>query len=182
MITDDPKAKLNQVIEAASALVDHVVQSICKDPADPPFTYNPEWAARYEAIRDLNVVSAKGDDHLDAGTQHTDRFPAAMFFVDEIRRAPESEELAYASLGLRIECMGETFAIAQYELHEVFHAVRSILALDKSLGQTTGRGGVVEWNVWKTMQNLDFFVDDRRRPVVAASFFFECPYREVIYQ
>lgn len=184
MIIADPKAKVNSVIEAASALINFVVLSIIEEPApgDPARThdFNADWQVRYEAIKDLNVVTPRGDDHLEHSPEYVDRFPAIAFFVDEIDN--KGEELVKASLGLRIECQCETFAIGQYELHEIFHAIRSILHLDKSLGHTTGRGGVIDVLQWSSMRNLQFFEEDREQPIVAANFFFEIDYRDVIYQ
>jgi len=178
------RAKANKIIDAASDQIFNVVMSICSDPAPAGYTYNPDWADRYEAVSNLNVLTPTEQDGLDllsARSEMTDRFPSIAFFIDEIMRQPESEELVTASLGVRIETMGETFAIAQYEMHEIYHAIRAILALDKSLGHATGRGGVVDWNQWTSMQHLLFTVDEMRRPVVAASFFFTVKYRDVIY-
>jgi len=178
------KAKANRIISAASDQIKNVVYSICSDPAPAGYTFNADWLARYEAVSNLNVmtpVGIDGSDLLDSTSEHTDRFPAIAFFIDEIQRQPEAEELVTASLGVRIECQGETFAIAQYEMHEIYQAIRSILALDKSLGHATGRGGIVDWNQWTSMQHLIFTEDEMRRPVVAASFFFEVKYRDVIY-
>lgn len=184
MIITDPKAKVNQIIEAASALVNYVVLSIIDDSAigDPARTHplNTDWQVRYEAIKDLNIVTPQGDDYLEHSPEYIDRFPAIAFFVDEIDN--KGDELVRASLGLRIECQCETFAIGQYELHEIFHAIRSILYLDKSLGHTTGRGGVIDVLEWLSMHNLHFFEEDKQQPVVAANFFFKISYRDVIYQ
>ena len=61
MITANVKAKANEIIEAASELVDFVVLSIIDDPAigDPARTHvlNTDWQDRYEAIKDLNVIT-----------------------------------------------------------------------------------------------------------------------------
>lgn len=177
------RAMASKIIEAASATIDFVVKSICSNPAPPGFTYNASWASRYEALVDLNVISPVGNDHLKNSPEHIDRYPACAFFIDEVIRQPEAEELATASLGIRIECQGETFAIGQLELHEIHHAIRSVLAIDKSLGGLTGRGGLVDYIVWSSMQDLSFFEDEMERPVVAANFFFMMKYTEVeIYQ
>jgi hypothetical protein len=179
MLTGIVKSRWNEVIDAASDTIKTVVLAIAADPGDPIF--RADWLQRYPAIKDLNVISTDDVGDIEITPEFSDRYPAAFFYIDEVQRGePNAEQLAIASLALRIECQGENFALAQREMFEVYNAIRSVFMSDRSLGHITGRGGVVEWIRWSSFAEPTFIITEMRKSVVGGSFFFEVALRDVL--
>lgn len=182
MLTEERVAKYNLIIEAASDLVNLVVLAI-KNPADPG--HRADWLARYGAIADLNLLtSLDGLGYLEATPEHPDRYPYAMWFIDQVAPDPggTGEECFLASLGCEIGVIGETFAMAQRELFEIQHALRSILLHDKSLGDISELGGLVDHVRWTGFREPRLLRDDMQRPVLEVDFYYEIAFREMVYR
>lgn len=182
-------SKVNLIIEAASDLIKHFVTSMLKEPGDPGYdSVFASWAIRYPYINDLHIMTATKSgaadaDHLEASEEFTDAFPAIAFFIDEVRPNPERmDECWIASLGCRIEVQGETFSIAQREIHEIHRCIRSIMHLDKSLGGITGRGGVVDVLKFSHFMNPEFLVDEKRKHIIAINYFYSVWFKEAVYR
>lgn len=175
-------SKINRITEAASALIDHVVEAV-RDPASD--AYNAAWAARYAAISDLNVLTAKGEDHLRATPEDPDRYPFLGFFVDDVRPDPErtrSEEFFVGNLVMRMGVNGENFATASQEIFEVFHACRSILLIDDSLGFIRKSGGVIDNIRWSGFTSPSYDEETMRVPFISIGFNFTIWFREATYR
>ena len=131
--------KDNLIIEAAGDLVNTVVQSICDSTVldSSGYTYNADWLERFESIKNLNIISAHtGRDFKKATHEKPNRYPYAGFFLDNVVRDYESgDESFQGSLGLQIGVEQPTFALAQKELIDIHSVCRTLLHLDKSLGE-----------------------------------------------
>ena len=181
------RAKENQIIEAASALIQHVILAIAPDPPDRgrDVEYHAGWAKRFTAISDLNVITPTTEaEYLDSPLEQSDRWPYLGFVMQEKKRAPAEygEETFHAILGALIGTWGETFPISQKEMHEIHHDVQTILYLDKSLGGITGKGGVID--VLRFFSFSDPIYDSvfMARPWLVIQFNYEIFYREAVYR
>ena len=179
------KSKFNKIIEAANALVGRVVLSIIDDPPAPgvrQYPFNPLWASQYEAIKDLNIVGPDSATHLKDSPEFSDRRPAAAFFIDEVKPdGPLDNECYIGSLGLIIEVEGETMAIAQLEMFEIFYSIRQALYSDRSLGHITVRGGVIDELVWSSMGGVEFYINATGLHLMQGVFYFTIWFREMLY-
>jgi hypothetical protein len=185
MIPATKKSKFNKIIEAANALVGRVVLSIIDDPPAPgvrQYPFNPLWASQYESIKDLNIVGPDSFTHLIDSPEFSDRRPAAAFFIDEVKPdGPLDNECYIGSLGLAIMVEGETMAIAQLELFEIFYSIRQALYSDRSLGHITERGGIIDDLVWSSMEGIEFATVGPGVHLMTGIFFFNIYFREMLY-
>lgn len=179
--------KINHIIEAASGLIKFVNLAIAADVGDP--LHNADWLVRYPYIKDLHIVTATesdaDSDHLSASMAYTDAYPALGFYVDEIRPNPAMtadghDEHFFGSLGARVEVVGETFAIAQREMHEIQGCIRSILNLDRSLGNIQGRGGVIDVLKFSHFAEPIFLPTEERETMMALTYFYKVFFKEVV--
>jgi hypothetical protein len=189
MMLSSSQSILCKIVEAASDLIDHVVLSICPDP--PDVTINPrqlskrnDWLARYEAISDLNVITARRLSEINQDYPTKDRMPSCGFFIDSVKEAPSpgGEESFVGSMGCIVLVEGETFSRSLRELYEIQHAIRSILMLDKSLGHITHLGGLIDHIRWDNFTEPIMDIEEMRNPFISATWFYEIHFREHIYR
>jgi len=186
-VPDTSRAKENLIIEAASNLIQHVILAMAPDPPDRmrDVEYHSGWAERFQAIRDLNVITpTMAAEYLEAPLERADRWPYVGFVMTEKRRDSDKygEETFHAILSAIIGVWGETFPISQKEIHEIHHDINSILHLDKSLGGIAGEGGVID--VLRFFNFADPIFDSvfMERPWLVIQFNYEIWYREAIYR
>lgn len=179
--------KINQIIEAASGTIRFVNLAIAADPLDP--IYRADWVKRYPYIEDLHIMtpteSGADSDHLSASMEYTDAYPALIFYIDEVRpnpaiKADGHDEHFIGSLGAQVEVQGETFAIAQREMHEIQGCIRSILNLDRSLGNIQSRGGVIDVLKFSYFAEPMFLVDERQNHIIALTYFYQVFFKEMV--
>lgn len=179
--------KINQIIEAASGTIRFVNLAITADVADP--IHRADWLTRYPYLTDIHLLTAtdsdEDSDHLSATAEYTDAYPALAFFVDEVRPNPAMtadghDEHFIGSLGAHVEVQGETFAIAQREMHEVQGCIRSILNLDRSLGGIQGRGGVIDTLKFSHFMEPKFLVDEMRKHITVLTYFYQVYFKEAV--
>jgi hypothetical protein len=181
------QSKVAQIIEAASKTINNVVLSISPTPPDRPrqLAYRADWFGRYEAIKDLNVITVKSSvEYLEAPMEEADRYPYLGFVVDQVMRDTQQygEELFTASLGAIIGVKGETFPISLYEIHEIHKAVCSILYLDKSLGEISQLGGQIEKIRFDNYNDPIYDKIHMKNPWMTMLFSYQIWYREEFYR
>jgi len=187
MITSDLKARWNEIVEAASETLNEVVMAIVDDPPDVSINprqraFDPLWAGRYEAIKDLNVVTRSR--RLSDTSEYVDRYPMCGFFLMGVapQPMPDGEEAFVASLGCLVAVEAETFTIGMYELYEIHYAIRSILNLDKSLGEISKRGGVVLDLIWRGMSDPSMDYETLQNPFISVVSNFDVFFVEALHK
>lgn len=157
MIPDILQSPLNHIVEAAGSTIRTVVNSITSNPAPSGYTYNADWAARFPALGDVEIVSATHeDDYLKASPEDPVHWPYVGFFIDEVLTSPQGTGDAHTesyigSLVSAIGVQGENWAMSQVEMFEIHSAIRSVLLSDQSLGRIKNErtvpfevGGVID--------------------------------------
>ena len=180
MLTTVTHSKINKIIESAGNNLRVIVNAMNNDPPHPPASVSADdFESRFESIKDLNIISAMGEDHLETSPEFEDRYPFAAFFIDEVAR--DGDDTHYkASLGLRIEVQGETFAIAQREIHEILNACRSVVLMDKSFGEYGARGGIVDTTRYAGYADASFLVNDLDEHIIGLTAYFETWFSEQV--
>lgn len=163
MLVQTTHSKINKIIEAAGNNI-RVIVDLMNPESEPTGTVpatlsGDDFETRFECIKDLNIVSAMGSDHLETSPEFADRYPFAAIFIDEVRSEGGPVHFR-GSLGVRVEVQGETFAVAQREIHEIMNAIRSIIFMDQSFGEYGSRGGVIDVLEYSGFADASFLVDD----------------------
>lgn len=128
-------SKVNKIVESASDLINTVILRI-NEPVHPRqgLTYDAVWAYKFRAISNLNVISPDGNNYLSHRMENVDRYPTAMFYIDEVINEPDTSENTFtASLMLELAVEAESAMIGHHELYEMNHVCRALLLADKQL-------------------------------------------------
>lgn len=190
-ITGDINSKTNLIILAASKWIQYVIHSIVDDPHDGTRAsrglqeFRADWLARYGSLKDLNIITAtKYEEYLEAPQEQPDRYPFCGFVMEQVIRNPDEdgEELFIGELGCIIGVRGETFPISMLEIHEIHKAINSLLYLNKSLGDVTGLGGVIDKIRYDNFQSPTYDKIEMRNPHVGIQFNYQIWFREAMYE
>jgi len=181
MLTEVTHSKINKIIESAGNNLNVIVKEMNNQPTPhpPAIVSSDDFESRFEAIKDLNVISAMGEDHLETSPEFHDRYPFAAFFIDEVRKDGDNVHFT-ASLGLRIEVQGETFAIAQREIHEIQNCCRSIMYMDRSFGEYGSRGGIIDNLEYQGYADASFLIDDRDNHILGLTQYYKLWFNEQV--
>ena len=190
-ITGDINSKTNLIVLAASKWIRYVVRSICDDPPDGTRAsrdmeeFRADWLERYGSLKNLNVITATTyEEYLSAPQEQADRFPFCGFVIESVFRDTEqySEETFSAELGCILGVKGETFPIAMLEIHEIHKAINSLLYLNKSLGDVTGLGGVIDKIRFDNFRDPAYDKLSMQNPLVGIQFNYQIWFREAMYE
>lgn len=194
MNTEVSTSQMNLIVEAAGATIQAIVDAINAPPTlpgiypgDPPVnnpSHRADWLIRYPALVDLNVVSPISSARRETTVENIDRWPWCGFLIDDALPDPRAtgEEHFLGNLVCLIGAESEVFSMSLQEIYEVHDNVRSVLLLDKSLGEISRLGGVIDHIRWRRFTVPVFDELMMREPTMLIRSEYEIAFQEVVYR